>query len=95
MATMKKTKKTRPTQDQIDDAVVAQANDDSAWHSSVAAKRSGTAQFRLPAALAARAAFLARLHHKANAEEWLRSVIEERVGFEESAFAGLKHSLAK
>ena len=48
----------------------------------------------LPADLAARAAFLARLHRKASAEEWLRHIIQERVELEEAAFVGAKHDLA-
>ena len=87
--------KKRKNEDEIDERVAAQAGDDSAWSEPMTVKRNGVARINLPAGLAAKAAFLARLHHKANAQEWLQSVIEERVGFEESVFAGLKESLAR
>jgi hypothetical protein len=44
--------------------------------------------------LAARAAFLAQLHHTSSVEDWLRRVIQERVELEEAAFVGFKRSLA-
>ncbi len=87
--------KKRKNEDEIDEQVAAQADDDSAWTKPMTVKRNGMARINLPAELAAKAAFLARLHHKANAQEWLQSVIEERVDFEESAFAGLKETLAR
>lgn len=87
--------KKRINENEIDERVAAQATNDSAWTKPIAVKRNVLARINLPADLAAKAAFLARLHHKANTQEWLQSVIEERVDFEESAFAGLKESLAR
>ena len=49
---------------------------------------------RCLADFAARVAFLARLHRKASAEEWLRHIIRERVEIEEAAFVGAKQDLA-
>lgn len=46
--------------------------------------------FSLPAAMAARAAFFARLHNMPDAESWLRQIIQERLVFEESAFSDIK-----
>ena len=46
------------------------------------------------AELAARAAFLAKLHRKPSMEAWLRRVIQERVELEEAAFVGAKHDIA-
>jgi hypothetical protein len=57
-------------------------------------RRAALASLALPPELAARAAFLAQLHRTPSVEDWLRRVIEERVEFEEAAFAGLKRSLA-
>jgi hypothetical protein len=93
MSTKSKVKKTLSEKD-IDQSVVAQANDDSAWGKPVRVQRTKPASLSLPADLAARAAFLARLHRKASAEEWLRHIIQERVELEEAAFVGAKHDLA-
>lgn len=48
----------------------------------------------LPAELAARATFLAQVHRTPSVDEWLRRVIQERVELEETAFIGIKRSLA-
>jgi hypothetical protein len=87
--------KKRKNEAEIDDLVAAQAADESVWSKPVTVKRNVLARISLSPELAAKAAFLARLHHKANAQEWLRSVIEERVDFEESACAGLKEALTR
>jgi len=90
-----RSKKTMQLSEQeIDEIVIAQAADDAAWEPPVRVKRAASASLALPAELAARAAFLAQLHHTPSMEDWLRSVIEERVEFEEAAFVGLKRSLA-
>jgi hypothetical protein len=52
------------------------------------------AALSIPAGLAARAAFLARLHHQRSVGDWLTHVIQERVELEEAAFAVTKHDLA-
>jgi hypothetical protein len=57
-------------------------------------KRTEPASLSLPAGLAARAVFLARLHRTQSVEEWLRRVIQERVELEEAAFAGIKQNFA-
>lgn len=79
---------------EIDQTVVAQAEDDAAWEASVHVQRTPPASLTLPAELAARAAFLAQLHRTPNVEDWLRRVIQERVELEEAAFVGIKRSLA-
>lgn len=77
---------------EIDQIVVAQAENDEAWGKPVR-RRVRAASLSIPAELAARAAFLARLHHMASMEEWLRAIIQERVELEEAAFAGVKQEL--
>ena len=49
---------------------------------------------RLPGDLAARAAFLAKLHREGRLEEWLARIIRERVELEEVAFIEAKRELA-
>jgi hypothetical protein len=79
---------------EIDQMVVAQANDESAWEKPVRVRRTKPASLSIPASLAMRAVFLARLHRKPNVEEWLTHIIEERVELEEAAFVETKHDLS-
>jgi hypothetical protein len=81
------------SEEQIDAIVVAQAKDDAAWDDPVSVHRDAPTLLSLSPELAARAAFFARLHRMSSAEDWLRSIIRERIDFEEAAFAGLKKSL--
>lgn len=85
--------KKKPTEKDIDRLVISQVDDDSAWEKSIRVRRIKPASLSIPADLAARASFLARLHRKNNMAEWLRHIIEERVELEEAAFVGLKHDL--
>ena len=93
MSTKNRAKKKLSEKD-IDQLVVAQANDDAAWGKPVRVQKAKAAALSIPADLAARAAFLARLHRKTSAAEWLRHIIRERVELEEAAFVGAKHDLA-
>ncbi len=82
------------SEQEIDQIVVAQAEDDAAWEPPMRAQSAAPASLALPAELAARAAFLAQLHRTPSVEDWLRRVIQERVELEEAAFVGIKRSLA-
>jgi len=82
------------SQEEIDKIVVAQADDNSAWEKPIRVRKAKPTTVSLPAELAARAAFFARLHREASIEDWLRRVIEERIDLEEAAFVGLKRDLA-
>ena len=93
MSTRDKAKKNL-SEKEIDRAVVAQANDESAWEAPVRVRRAKPTSLSIPATLAARAAFLARLHRKSSLAEWLTHIIQERVELEEAAFVGAKHDLA-
>ena len=92
MSIKNKTKQKR-SESEIDKIVESQANDDSAWEKPVLMHRTKPASLSIPAELAARAAFFARLHRKTNVAEWLTHIIQERVELEEAAFIGLKHDL--
>ena len=83
------TKKKELTEAEIDELVLAQADDDKAWDEAVLVERDGLATLSLPPELASRAAFFAQLHNMPVAA-WLERIIQERLAFEESAFAGLK-----
>jgi hypothetical protein len=80
------------SEEEIDKIVVAQADDDAAWEKPIRRTMKSTS-VSIPAELAARAAFLARLHRKASVEEWLTHIIQERIELEEAAFVGVKQEL--
>lgn len=88
-----KTKRKKLSEEEIDETVIAQAEDESAWEKPVKVKRARSTSFMLPSALTARVAFLARLHHEASLQDWLKRVIQERVDIEEAAFTGVKREL--
>jgi hypothetical protein len=84
----------RLSQKEIDTIVLAQAEDDSAWEEPVRVHREKPASLRVPAELAARAAFLAKLHRAKRLEEWLTRIIQERIELEEVAFTQAKREIA-
>ena len=94
MNTPKKKKAITLDQEGIDQLVVSQADDESAWEAPVRVKRSKPASFSLPGELAARAAFLAKLHREAGIDQWVERVVRERVEIEELAFKETKKKLA-
>ncbi len=79
---------------EIDQMVIAQAGDETAWEAPIGVQRTKSAVLSIPAELAARMAFLAQLHRKANIEEWLMPILQERVELEEAAFARVKQDLS-
>ena len=82
------------SQDQIDNLVIDQANQDSAWEKAVTVRRPKSTSVSISADLAARAAFLAKLHRERRIDEWVERVLRERVEIEESAFTAAKKTLA-
>jgi len=94
---MKPTKKqTRKqlSEEEIDKIVESQAGDDSAWEKPTRVRRARPASMSIPAELAARATFLAKLHRERNLEDWLTKVIKERVELEEVAFNEAKREMS-
>ncbi len=82
------------SEQEVDQIVIAQATDDTAWEKPVRVRRTRPTSVSISAELAARAAFLARLHRKSSVEEWLTGIIEERVTLEETVYGGVKKELA-
>ena len=93
MTTKSKTMTKRLSEEEIDMVVVGQADNDSAWEEPIHVRKGKPASVTIPASLAARAAFLARLHREAGIEEWLTRIIRERVEIEEVAFAAAKREM--
>lgn len=89
-----KTKTAAAGQYAIDALVVSQSEDAWAWEAPLAVERSKPASLSIPGDLAARAAFLARLHHEAGVDKWVERIVRERVELEESAFNEAKKKLA-
>jgi len=95
MSSRKKSKKsTILDQEGIDRVIISQAADDTAWEAPVRIKRSKPASLSIPGELAARAAFLARLHREPGVAKWVERVVRERVELEELAFREAKKRLA-
>jgi hypothetical protein len=94
MRTAKKKKATSPSQEAIDRLVVSQSEDDSAWEAPLQVRRSKSTSLSIPGELAARAAFLARLHREAGLGKWVERIVRERVELEEFAFTEAKKRLA-
>jgi hypothetical protein len=95
MAIMKTKKRVPPlSEKEIDDLVVAQADNDTVWVQPVLVRRARPATVSLSADLAARAGFFARLHRERSIETWLSKVIQERLDLEEAAFTGVKREIA-
>jgi hypothetical protein len=91
--TKKRTKK-QLTDEEIDNIVESQADDNSAWGRPIRVRRSRPTSVSIPAELAARAAFLAKLHRERNVENWLAKIIKERVELEEVAFNEAKREVS-
>ena len=88
-----KAKRKVMSEEEIDRIVTAQADDETAWEKPVKVRRSKSTSVSIPAALATKAAFFARLHREANLDNWLKRIIQERLDIEEAAFTGSKKDL--
>jgi len=94
MSPKRKALKKKLSEDEIDRLVEAQADDDSAWNKPLMVHKGRPASVSIPGDLAARAAFLARVHRAPAVEEWIRRIIQERIELEEVAYSAVKRDLA-
>ena len=95
MAVMKPRKaKGELSEEEVDRIVEAQADDDAAWERPIRVRKARPASLSIPGDLAARAAFLAKLHREKKLEDWLTRVIKERVEMEEGAFIEAKREMS-
>jgi hypothetical protein len=94
MSSKERATRKRFSEEEIDKIVESQAEKDSAWEKPIKVRRAKTTALSLPAKLAARAAFLARLHREKNVQEWLARIIKERVELEEVAFSEAKRAMS-
>ncbi|MEW6103314.1 MAG: hypothetical protein AB1630_05785 [bacterium] len=86
--------KKKLSEEEIDKIVAEQADNDSAWEEPIHVRKTKPTSLSIPAEIAGRAAFLARLHREAGIEEWLMRIIRERIEIEEVAFVEAKHDIA-
>lgn len=82
------------SEEEIDKIVVKQADKDSAWEEPIHVRKKKLTSLSVPAEIAARAAFLAKLHRETNIEEWLIHIIRERIEIEEIAFVEAKRDMS-
>ena len=94
MMAKNKTSKRAISEQEIDSLVESQADNDEAWDEPIQVRRKPEGSLSLPADLAMRAAFLAKLHKENDTTAWLRRIIAERIELEESAFVDFKRTLA-
>ncbi|HJX11311.1 MAG TPA: hypothetical protein VJ733_12545 [Candidatus Binatia bacterium] len=94
MNSKKKFRRKQLSEPEIDQIVESQAEDDAAWQKPIKIRRAKLTSLSLPADLAARAAFLARLHREKNVDEWLARIIKERLELEEVAFGKAKREMS-
>ena len=94
MNSKKKFQRKQLSEPEIDQIVESQAENDSAWQKPIKVRRAKLTSLSLPADLAARAAFLARLHREKNVDEWLARIIKERLELEEVAFGRAKREMS-
>ena len=83
------------SEEETDRLVIADADSDSAWGKPVRVRSGKSSAVSLPAKLASRAAFFARLHRESSVQDWLKRIIEERIDIEEAVFTESKRDLAK
>ncbi len=88
-----KAKRAAMTEEEIDNIVIAQAEDETAWEQPVHVKRKKATSVSLSGTQAERAAFFARVHREESLENWLKRVIQERLDVEEAAFTGFKKDM--
>lgn len=89
----KRNTKRMSSEEEIDRRVVAEAENDTAWGKPARVRRAKSAALQIPGELAARVAFVAKLHRERSADAWITRVIEERVAFEETVFVRVKREL--
>ena len=87
-------KRARKSEREVDELVIAGVDNDSAWEKPVKVRRSKSESVSIPAEVASRAAFFARLHRESSVEDWIKKIVAERVEIEEAAFAEAKRDLA-
>lgn len=85
--------KTKLTEREIDQSVIKEAEKEEAWGKAIRVRRSKNAAVSIPAEVASRAAFFARMHRERSVEDWIKRIVVERIDTEEAAFAQLKREL--
>jgi hypothetical protein len=90
----KKSKKARPSEAAIDEAVALEAGDNRAWDPPVRVNKPKAGSVTISSELAGGAAFLANLHRESWLDGWVERVPRERVKLEQRAFSMARKELA-
>lgn len=76
---------TNLSEEEIDEIVIAQAEDDYAWEEPIKVSKTKPISLVISSNLTAKATLLAQLHHASSVEEWLNQIISERIEMEEAS----------
>jgi hypothetical protein len=80
------------SEEEIDEIVIAHADDESAWEEPVRVSPPKSMSLDIPSDLVVRAARRARVTRAAGVGDWLRRIVRERIELEEAAFAQSQRS---
>jgi len=82
------------SEEEIDELVVAQADDVQAWDAPIQVRPAGqSTSIRLSSAMIQRAKFFAQLHGQRGYQSWLKEIINERIQLEERMFSAVKRDV--
>lgn len=82
------------SEEEIDELVVAQANDDQAWDAPIQVRPAAhSTSIRLSSEMIQRAKFFAQLHGQRGYQSWLKEIINERIQSEERMFTAIKRDV--
>ncbi len=84
MSVRNKKRRERLSEEEIDLVIVPQADNDSEWEEPICVSKAKPASLTISATLAARAAFLARVHRAAGLEEWLLALSESGLNWKKA-----------
>ena len=83
-------KRKKLTEEEIDELVVAEANDMTKWGKPVAVRPN---VIRFSTSVIEKAKYLAKLHKTSGYQTWLKQVVEERIKLEEELLSDIKRGL--
>ncbi len=83
-------KRKKVTEEEIDELVIAEANDMTKWGKPVAVRPT---VIRFSTSVIEKAKYLAKLHNTRGYQTWLKQIVEERIKLEEELLSDIKRGL--